>query len=124
MPGHRVQLIPQRLGIDEETVASHHPHLALQREVVGVLRDGDADSKLRCVAPTGDHLRGARRGHHRPIACAPILLAHVMLDLIGELDRRDPIRRLRLPGHRSQLAAARGALPLLRPEFVTNLDDR
>jgi hypothetical protein len=46
------------------------------------------------------------------------------LDLIGELNRRDPFRDLRLARHLDQIAAARWALPIIGRQFVTNLDDR
>jgi hypothetical protein len=53
--------------------------------MIRVLRNGDADPKLRRVAtPCGD-LRRTRRGDDRAVASAPILLADVMLDLIREL---------------------------------------
>jgi hypothetical protein len=46
MPRERLDLIPQRLGLDRSALARHHPDLALQRQMIGVLRDGHADGKL------------------------------------------------------------------------------
>src|SRR2546425_6594509 len=49
------------------------------------------------------------------------ILAHVVLDLIGELDRSNALGGVRLADHLRQLAAARGALAVRGREFVTNL---
>jgi len=34
-----LDLIPERLRLDDQPLARHHPHLALQRQMVGVFRD-------------------------------------------------------------------------------------
>ena len=51
-------------------------------------------------------------------------LAHVVLDLIRELDRGNPLGGFRLARHLRQFAAARGALPLDLREFMPNFHDR
>jgi hypothetical protein len=87
------------LRVDDQPVARHHPHLAFERQMIGVLRDGDADAEFGRIPTAGDHLRRAGRRHHRAVAGAAILLPHVMLDLVRQLDGRDPLRVFRLAGH-------------------------
>jgi len=118
------QLVPQRLGIDCQALAGHHPDLSFERQMIGVLRDGHRDAKCRRIAAARQDLRGAGRRHHRAVAPASIFLPHVVLDLIGELDGSDPIGCFHLTGHFQQLAATRGALPIIDGQFVPNLDDR
>jgi len=38
-------LIPEHLRLDDQSLARHDPHLALQRQMIGVFRDGHADGK-------------------------------------------------------------------------------
>jgi hypothetical protein len=120
----RIDLIPERLGIDVEPLAGHHPDLPLERQMIGVLRHGHADAKLRRIATPGHDLRGSGRRDHRPVAPAAVFLPQVVLDLIGEPHRRDPLRGFHLARHFHQPAAARRALPTVDRQFVANLDDR
>lgn len=81
----RIDLIPERLGIDREALARHHSDLPFERQVIGVLRDGHADPKLRRIPTAREHLRGPRRRHHRAVTTAPIFLSHMGFNLIGSL---------------------------------------
>ena len=83
----------------------HHADLPFEGEMIGVLRDGDADRKLRGVATTEQDLRGPGRRHDRTVTPASILLADVVFDLIRQLDGGDP-------------------LSFCGCEFVPNLHDR
>ena len=47
-----------------------------------------------------------------------------MFDLVGQLDRGDPVRVFRLTGHFRQLAATGGTLPVVGRERVAHLHDR
>ncbi|OLC52232.1 MAG: hypothetical protein AUH43_00615 [Acidobacteria bacterium 13_1_40CM_65_14] len=58
---NRMKSIPQRLRLDGQAFAAHHAHLALERQVVGVLRDRHADPKLGRIATAGHHLNWTRR---------------------------------------------------------------
>jgi hypothetical protein len=49
--GDRIELIPQRLRVDDEAVARHHAHLAFERQMIGVLRHGDADAEFGGISP-------------------------------------------------------------------------
>jgi hypothetical protein len=91
MPRDRIELIPQRLRIDDEPLTGHHAHLAFERQMIRVLRHGHADAKFRRIAAPGNHLRGSGRCDDRPVARAAILLPDVMLDLIREPDDRDAV---------------------------------
>src|SRR5262249_30868040 len=122
--GDSTDLIPQRLGVDRQAFARHHADLAFKREMIGVLRDGDADPKLRRIPTAREDLCGPGRRHDRPVTPASILLADVVLDLIRELHVGDSSRWLALACHFDQLAAARGALSFCGCEFVPNLHDR
>jgi hypothetical protein len=119
----RVELVPQRLRVDHQAVARHHPHLAFERQMIGVLRHRDADAGFGRIPTTGDHLRRAGRRDHRAVAGAAVLLAPMMLDLVRQLDGRDPLRVFRLAGHFGQRAPARGTGPLIRRQLVADLHD-
>jgi hypothetical protein len=121
---HRVELIPERLRVDVQAFSRHHPHLALEGEMIGVLRDRHAHAKFGRIPAAGEDLGGARRCDHCAIARAPVLLADVMLDLVRQLDRRDPLRVFRLARHLGQLAAARRTGALIGWQLMTNLHDR
>jgi hypothetical protein len=119
-----VDLIPERLRLDDEALARHHSHLPFEREVIGVLGDRDTHGKRRCIPAARDQRRRRRRGDHRTVAGAAILLSVVVLDLVRELDRGDPLGRLVLSRHRRERTATGGAVPLIRGQLVVPLDDR
>jgi hypothetical protein len=119
-----VDLIPQRLRIDHQDLARHHPDLPFEREMIGIFRDGDADPKLRGITTARQDLCGAGCRHDGTVTMTAILLADVVLDLIRELDRGDPLGRFDLAHHFLQLAAARRALSIVGLEFVPNLHRR
>ncbi len=122
MPRQRLQLIPERLGLDLQPLARHHPDLAFQRQMVGVLRDRHADGKRRRVAPARDHRRRGRRGDHGAVARAAILLPRVALDVIRRLHRGDAVGGFALPGELGERPAAGRAGPLIRRQLVPHLD--
>jgi hypothetical protein len=92
-----VKLIPERLRLHGQALPRHHPYLAFEGQMIRVLRDGDADAEFGGIPPAGDDLRGPRRRDHRAVAGAAVLLADMMLDLVRQLDRRDPVRVLVWP---------------------------
>jgi hypothetical protein len=120
----RLKLIPERLRIDAQALAGHHPHLTFERQMVGILRDRHAHGKLRCVATARNQLYRTGRRHHCAVAGAAVLLTDVPFDLIRHLHAGDPLGGLGLAGHLAQLAAARGTRALLGGEFVSTLDRR
>ena len=92
--GQGVELIPERLRLDRQTLACHDPRLALQRQMIEVLAGGDLDGEVRRVAPAAPV--GARREAQRPgrrvdatVARTPIFLAPVGGVDEAPLDERD-----------------------------------
>jgi hypothetical protein len=124
MARQRVQLIPERLRIEVQPLAGHHPHLPFERQMGGVLGDRHADREFRRVAAAGDQRQRRRRRHDRAIAGAAILLPDVVLDLIGELHGRDALSGFGLAGHLLQFAPARRTLALVGRELMADLDRR
>ncbi len=122
MPRQRLQLIPERLGLDLQPLARHHPDLAFQRQMVGVLRDRHADGEGRRAAPARDLRRLRRRGDHGTVARAAALLPRVALDAIRRLHRGDAVGRLALPGEIGGRPATGRAGPLVRRELMPHLD--
>ena len=105
--GQGLDLIPERLGLDVQPLAPHHPGLALQRQVIAVLADRDLDRELRSVAPAahvgaGREAQRPRRGVHTPVARTPVLLALVGDEHEPPLDDGDLVRVLGLPDHRPE----------------------
>ena len=124
MPREHVQLIPQRLRLDDEPLARHHPHLAFEGEMVRILRHRDTDGEFGRIPTARCQLRRTGRGHDGAVARAAVLLAQVVFDVIRELDRGHTLRRLVLTRHRRHLAATRGAGALIGGELVANLQTR
>ena len=112
--GDGVDLIPQRLRLDDEPLPRHHADLAFERQVIGVLGDGHTDAEGRGVAAAGRDLRRPGRGDDGAIARAAVLLAPMLLHVIRQLDRRDPLGVFRLAGHLGERPAARGTPALIR----------
>ena len=124
MPRQGLDLIPQRLRLDDQALARHHPDLALEREMIGVLRDGHAHGKRRRIPAAGDQ-RGRRgRGDHGAVARAPVLLPGVVLDVIRRLHRGDALGRLALPDELGERPATGRTPALIRRQLVPHLDDR
>jgi hypothetical protein len=122
MPRQRLNLIPERLRLDDQPLARHHPHLALQRQMIGVFRDGHADGKRGRVPTAGDQRgRGGRRDHGA-VARAPILLSGVMLDVIRRLHRGDALGRFALACQLGERPAAGRTAALIRGQLVAHLD--
>jgi hypothetical protein len=127
--GEGLDLIPQRLGGDGQPLAPHDPGLALQRQVIAVLADRHLHRELRGIAlaayvrASGEAQRPGRRVH-TPVARAPVLLAFVGDEREVPLDDRDLLGVLRLPGHRSERAAALRARLIGGVEHVHHLDAR
>jgi hypothetical protein len=124
VPGDRVELVPQRLGLDHQPFARHHADLAFERQMIKVLRDRHADAEVGRIARPRHHLDRPGGRHDGPVAGTAVLLADVLLELIRQLDRGDALRGFRLSRHLHQLAATRGAPALLRRQLMTDLDNR
>ncbi len=92
MPG----LLPERRGVHVEAVAGHLANLALERQVVGELRDRHIHGEVDRVTPTGNELVGAERRLDPGTATAAVLLAFVMDDAERSLDYVDLIGLLEL----------------------------
>jgi hypothetical protein len=124
MPRQRLNLIPQRLRLDDQPLARHHPHLTLQRQMIGVLRDGHADGKRGRVPTAGDQRGRGGRGDDGAVAGAPILLPGVMLDVIRRLHRGDALGRFALACQLGERPAAGRTAALIRGQLVAHLDNR
>jgi len=120
----RVQLVPERLGVDREPGARHLPHLARERQVIDVLRDGDRHGKVDRVAAPRHELRRPERGVHAPAARAAVLLAAVAHEAVGALDDVDLVGVLGLARPLGELSAAGGAGPVGLVEGVDDLELR
>ena len=124
VPRQRLDLIPERLRLDDQPLARHHPHLALEREMIGVLRDGHAHGKRRRIPAARDQ-RGRRgRGDHGAVARTPVLLPGVVLDVIRRLHGGDALGRLALPDQLGERPATGRTPTLIRGQLVPDVDDR
>ena len=90
------ELVPERLGVDGEPGPRHLLHLAGERQVIGVLRDGDRDGEVDRVAAAGDELRRPERGVDALAAAAAVLLPAVAHEPKGALDDVDLLGVLEL----------------------------
>jgi hypothetical protein len=125
MARQRLELIPERLRFHAEPLARHHPHLAFQREMIGVLGDRDTHGERGAVAPTRDHRRGGGgRGDDRAVARTAIFLPDVVLDVIHRLHRGDPLGGFGLSRELGERAAARRAGARVGGQLMPHLDDR
>jgi hypothetical protein len=124
VPRDDVELIPEGLRIDRQSLAGHHRDLAFQRQMIRVLRDRHAHAKFRRVAAPRLDLGRPRRCDDGRITAAAVLEPDMPLDVIGELDGRDPLRGLRLAVHLIELAPTRRTLALVGRQLVANLDHR
>lgn len=107
--GQRVDLVPQRLRVDLQALAAKRPSEPLQRSMIAVLPDCDADRDVDRIATTHHQLQGPRRRLHAPAAAAPVLLSLVMQAHEAALVHVDFARFLKLTFPLRQLAPARGA---------------
>jgi hypothetical protein len=119
-----LDLIPERLRLDDQALARHHSHLAFQREMVGVLRDSHADGKGRAVPTARNHCGRGGRGDDGAVAGTPILLPNVVLDVIRRLHGGDALGRLALPGQFGQRPATGRTPALIGGQLMPHLDDR
>ena len=83
----RFDPVVEGLRIDDEPLAPHDLHRPLERQVVGVLRDGDGDCEREAVAPAGHETARNGRGLDALAALAAVLLPEVLPD--HELARDD-----------------------------------
>jgi len=67
----------QGRGFQLDAFAGEDLGLAIERQVVVVLRYGDVREQAGAGAPAGDHMIGRRRCHHRVAGPARQLLAHM-----------------------------------------------
>src|SRR5690606_11855255 len=70
----RVELIPERLRGDDETVASEDPLLPREGDVIEILVDGDLDGKVERVTPARNGALGTERGLDAASTLAGVLL--------------------------------------------------
>jgi len=124
MSGQDEDLVPERLRVDEQAVASHHPALASEREMVGVLADRDRDGEVDRIAPTGEELVWPERGVDALAALATVLLPLVANDAVAPLDDVDLVGLLELSCPHLQPPTALGADPVGFVQDVDGLDDR
>src|SRR5690606_26287432 len=116
--------VPQRLRVDREALAFHDPDLALQRKVVQLLVDDDADGKREVVASPLrhlGHLRGSR--DDRFGARAAIFLALLLAELVLAFDTNDDLAVFGLPVHGLERALTLRAGLLAFIENFEHLDD-
>jgi hypothetical protein len=118
-----LELIPERLGFDAEPFARHHAYLAFEREMIRVLRHGDAHRERRTVATTRNDGRRRRCRHHRAVAGAAVLLPHVVFDVIGRFDGRNSLGGFGLIRQLGERPAARGAGALVLRQLMPDLHD-
>ena len=124
MARQRVQLVPERLGVDTEPPTRHLLHLAGQGQVVGILGHGHSDSEVDRVAPAGNQLAWPERGLDALAAATGVLLAAVADDTKGALDDVDLLGVLEVPGPLRKLATAFGTHPIGLVEHVDAVDHR
>src|SRR6185369_11168305 len=88
-----IELIPKRVCVDEQAVPIHHPHLSLERQLVGVLCDRYAQCEINRVARTGKELLRPLRRFDARTASTSVLLAKMLLQYVLQLDDIDLFAR-------------------------------
>jgi hypothetical protein len=107
---------------DGEVVPTQDALLAGERDVVEVLVDRDLDGEVERVASAGHRALGAGRRLDAAAAFAGVLLLLHLHDAVANFDDVDHLRRLELPLHRGELAAATRARRVGRVELEDLLD--
>jgi len=92
-----LDLVPQRLAVDDQIVGVVHPHLALERQVVQVLRDGHVHGEVHRVPSALDQLERPGRRHRRAAVLTTVLLPSVLAHDELPLDDGDLFGLLALP---------------------------
>ena len=87
----------------------HRTYLPLEREVVDVLVEGDLGGEAQRIAPAVDGALRPGRGVDGGAALADVLLPLDLGDHVLDVHDIDQLRRLELPVHRLEPAAAIGA---------------
>src|SRR5437899_7049369 len=123
-PGQDVELVPQRLRVDDQSLTPHDARLTLQRQVVEVFVHRHLDCERRRVPRAGLELEGAGSGVDAAVAGAAVLLALVLQDREAALHDRDLFRVLGLAVHLDELAAALWADLVGLVELVDDVEDR
>jgi hypothetical protein len=124
VPRQRLDLIPQRLRLHDQSLARHHPHLALQRQMVGVLRDCHAHGKGGRVPTARITTGGAGAVTEAPLHAQPVLLSSVLLDAIRRFHAGNALGRLALPDELGRCPATGRTVAVIGRQLVPDLDDR
>ena len=85
----RLELVPERLRRNEQTVAPQDALLAGERDVIEVLVDGDLDREVERVTATGHGSLGSGRGLDASTAFADVLLLLDLDHAVADLDDVD-----------------------------------
>lgn len=111
--GQFIELIPQRLSIDDETANTHGAYLAGQRQMIQILVDGDTEDEIERVAPTRNYLDRCWRDHGLRYTLTPVHTALSLHELVLSSDESDLFSCFDPGASRFERTATQGTVPFV-----------